>query len=92
MSLPLVRNVFIGTAVLGTALYGANVLPRVAHADAGDKPRKVFGGLPKRLTLFSTEEVNHNTKRLRFALPDQDAISGLSLTSKQKGRTLHATI
>ncbi|KAL1845320.1 hypothetical protein VTK73DRAFT_689 [Phialemonium thermophilum] len=35
----------------------------------------------KSLRLHSSEQVNHDTKRLRFALPDPDATSGLSLTS-----------
>ena len=32
-----------------------------------------------KLTLESVEEVNHNVKRLRFALPQNDAVSGLIL-------------
>ncbi|KAF6836556.1 oxidoreductase NAD-binding domain-containing protein [Colletotrichum plurivorum] len=53
-----------------------------ASADGGAPP-KVFGGGPAfvSLPLESAEQVNHNTKRLRFKLPQRDAVSGLSLTS-----------
>ncbi|KAH6884563.1 hypothetical protein B0T10DRAFT_445286 [Thelonectria olida] len=45
--------------------------------------RKIFKGGPALLSLplESSESVNHNTKRLRFKLPQDDAISGLPLTS-----------
>jgi cytochrome-b5 reductase len=33
------------------------------------------------LRLQSSESINHNTKRLRFELPDPNTKSGLSLTS-----------
>lgn len=41
-----------------------------------------FGGGPAffSLALESSEQVNHNTKRLRFKLPEADAVSGLSMT------------
>lgn len=54
-----------------------------ASADSG-APTKVFGGGPAfvSLPLESSEQVNHNTKRLRFKLPQRDAVSGLSLTCK----------
>ncbi|KAH6654928.1 NADH-cytochrome b5 reductase [Verticillium dahliae] len=53
-----------------------------AHADSGS-PSKVFGSGPAfvSLPLESSEVVNHNTKRLRFRLPDENAVSGLALTS-----------
>ncbi|OHE93848.1 oxidoreductase NAD-binding domain-containing protein [Colletotrichum orchidophilum] len=46
-------------------------------------PPKVFGAGPAfvSLSLESSEDVNHNTKRLRFKLPQREAVSGLSLTS-----------
>ncbi|KAJ7068823.1 hypothetical protein C8F01DRAFT_623852 [Mycena amicta] len=34
-----------------------------------------------RLKLLSSEQISHNTKKLRFALPDPNVRSGLSLTS-----------
>lgn len=42
----------------------------------------LFSGGPvfASLKLESSEVVNHNTKKLRFQLPDQDAASGLPLT------------
>ena len=47
-------------------------------------PQKAFSGgnqgfVP--LRLDSVEEINHNTKKFRFALPDSDAVSGLSIAS-----------
>jgi cytochrome-b5 reductase len=33
------------------------------------------------LRLESIENINHNTKRLRFALPDQNSVSGLHIAS-----------
>jgi cytochrome-b5 reductase len=55
----------------------------VAHADSGTSP-KAFGGGPAFLSLQlqSSEVVNHNTKRLRFALPTEEHVSGLNLTCK----------
>jgi cytochrome-b5 reductase len=41
-----------------------------------------YGGFGiKSLRLASTELLNHDTKRLRFALPDENSSSGLKLTS-----------
>jgi len=33
------------------------------------------------LTLKSVENVNHNTKKFRFALPEDDQVSGLKIAS-----------
>lgn len=43
---------------------------------------KAFGSNPSfiSLTLGSSELLNHDTKRLRFKLPERDAVSGLPLT------------
>ncbi|ORY56338.1 oxidoreductase NAD-binding domain-containing protein [Pseudomassariella vexata] len=74
----------IGGAVfagLGVALYSRYMVTN-AHADSG-APKKIFsGGLANvSLRLESSEEVNHNTKRLRFQLPEADNIAGFGLTS-----------
>ncbi|GAP89442.1 putative oxidoreductase NAD-binding domain-containing protein [Rosellinia necatrix] len=75
--------------VLGTvALAGAGVgiysryMRSVAYADSGAPP-KAFGSGPAFLSLQlqSSEVINHNTKKLRFALPTEEHISGLALTS-----------
>ena len=44
--------------------------------------KPVFGRGPAfiSLPLESSEQVNHDTKRLRFSLPNPDDVSGLSLT------------
>lgn len=48
-------------------------------AQSPKDPKKIFtsGFSFQNLKLESTEVVNHNTKRLRFELPDKDAVSGL---------------
>ncbi|KZL73019.1 NADH-cytochrome B5 (oxidoreductase NAD-binding domain-containing protein) [Colletotrichum tofieldiae] len=66
----------IGLGIMSKLLVGN------ASAESGAPP-KVFGAGPAfvSLPLESSEEVNHNTKRLRFKLPQREAVSGLSLTS-----------
>lgn len=34
------------------------------------------------LKLESVEELNHNTKKFRFALPDKDSVSGLQIACR----------
>ncbi|GKT63386.1 NADH-cytochrome B5 [Colletotrichum tofieldiae] len=65
----------IGLGIMSKLLVGN------ASAESGAPP-KVFGAGPAfvSLPLESSEEVNHNTKRLRFKLPQREAVSGLSLT------------
>lgn len=53
---------------------------RTAHAESTEPP-KVFGGFGfTTLRLQSSTQVNHNTKRLVFEFPDENARSGLTLT------------
>lgn len=64
------------------AYYGTRsfLLP-TGHAESPESP-KVFGSFGfTTLRLQHVKVVNHNTKRLVFEFPDQDAKSGLSLTS-----------
>ncbi|KAF2686644.1 oxidoreductase NAD-binding domain-containing protein [Lentithecium fluviatile CBS 122367] len=76
---PVVSSVVLGGITIGlfTTVYGRNV-----HADS-NAPRKVFGKGPAFVSLLleSSEVVNHNTKRLRFKLPNPDDVSGLTVTS-----------
>ncbi|KAI6784310.1 DNA replication complex GINS protein PSF3 [Emericellopsis cladophorae] len=53
-----------------------------AHAASRPTPPRVFGGGPSfiALPLESAQQVNHDTKRLRFKLPTPDSVSGLPLT------------
>ena len=47
-------------------------------------PQKAFSGGDQGfidLKLESVEELNHNTKKFRFALPNSDDVSGLSIAS-----------
>ncbi|KAF4918751.1 NADH-cytochrome b5 reductase 2 [Colletotrichum viniferum] len=66
----------IGLGIFSKMMIGS------AAAESGAPP-KVFGAGPAfvSLPLESSEQVNHNTKKLRFKLPQRDAVSGLSLTS-----------
>ncbi|KAH6638386.1 oxidoreductase NAD-binding domain-containing protein [Boeremia exigua] len=71
------------TIVGGLAVSGASyACIRTIHAEA-EWPPKVFGRGPAMvsLSLESSTQVNHNTKRLRFKLPHDTDTSGLSLTS-----------
>lgn len=67
--------------LLGVGAYCAQSrLISTAHAESNEPP-KVFSGFGfTTLRLQSTTDVNHNTKRLVFEFPDQNATSGLSLT------------
>lgn len=69
----------IGLGILSQILVGR------ASAESGAPP-KVFGAGPAfvSLPLESSEDVNHNTKRLRFKLPQRDSVSGLSLTCEAR--------
>ncbi len=59
---------------------GAFAWYRSSSSAPSDKP--VFSSFGfQTLRLDSTELINHNTKKLRFALPDSSKPSGLSLTS-----------
>ncbi|KAG6360959.1 hypothetical protein INS49_012027 [Diaporthe citri] len=76
-------TVFKGLAVAGIGGAVITQLMRKADAESGE-PKKIFprpGPSFTRLTLEKAEDVNHNTKRLRFALPEENAVTGLPLTS-----------
>jgi cytochrome-b5 reductase len=76
----------VGTlTLLGLSAWAAkSFLIRDVYAESpSPPPSKVFSGVfGPSLRLESSETVNHNTKRLRFAFPNPDAISGLTLTCK----------
>lgn len=79
-------TVFKGLAVAGIGGAVISQLMRKADADSGE-PKKIFprpGPSFTRLTLEKSEDVNHNTKRLRFALPEENAVTGLPLTCELK--------
>lgn len=73
----------VGTLVAGGI--GLTILSRFMASSSAESsaPPKIFKGGPAfvSLALESSEDVNHNTKRLRFKLPSRDAVSGLPLTS-----------
>lgn len=78
------RTIVAGLAVgsIGTGLL-LSKLGRNVDADA-NAPQAVFGRGPAfvSLPLESSEQVNHDTKRLKFSLPHATDVSGLSLTCK----------
>ncbi|CAI6341174.1 unnamed protein product [Periconia digitata] len=76
---PVIATVAAGGIGAGIAF---TFLNRNVHADAGEPP-KVFGKGPAFVSLpvESVQDINHNTKQLRFRLPQEDAVSGLSVTS-----------
>lgn len=79
LSFRLIRPII---ALAGVAIGGASyAFVRNVHADTG-APAKVFTRGPAfiSLPLESSEQVNHNTKLLRFKLPNETDVSGLSLT------------
>ena len=83
MALPVRPRIIVAGLTAGGIGAGL-ILSKVGRdvdADA-NAPQKVFGRGPAlvSLPLESEEQVNHDTKRLRFALPNSTDISGLSLT------------
>lgn len=70
-------------AVAGACSYhGSRSFLTQVYAESIETP-PIFGSFgPKTLRLQSTEQVNHNTKRLVFQFPDGNSKSGLTLTSK----------
>jgi cytochrome-b5 reductase len=66
-------------AGIGT-YYGSRSFLPTGYAEPATSP-KVFGGFGfTTLRVQEVKQVNHNTKRLVFEFPDQNATSGLALT------------
>lgn len=72
--------VAVGTGIGLAAFATSNYLRNAERLDNGS-PKKTFTGQIgfQSLTLESVEQVNHNVKRSRFALPEKDSVSGLTL-------------
>ena len=75
-------TVLAAIAVAGAGTYAIRTyLSPPLHADSLVAPKNFKGGIGfTSLRLHSIEPVNHNVKRLRFELPEQNAVSGISLT------------
>jgi len=71
-----------GTAYAGVSYYQRRSLIQTVHADAPTLPQKMTWSGFTELKLESAELVNHNVKRLRFALTNEDTVSGLKPVSK----------
>lgn len=59
-------------------------MPATTGAGTGVAPSKCFTGGDQgfvSLVLDHVENVNHNTKKFRFKLNEEDAVSGLPITS-----------
>lgn len=73
-------------AAAGGAYYFFSGSPAVQKAEAavGVAPKKALTGGDQgfvSLKLEAIENVNHNTKKFRFALPEGDMVSGLDVAS-----------
>ena len=71
-------QVAVVAAIAGIGAYA--LYQRQNSAQKSEKPIFSSFGFHS-LRLHSTELINHNTKKLRFELPDSSQPSGLSLTS-----------
>lgn len=71
--------VAIAAAVAGIGAYALYMNRSSSSSQTAKEPFSSFGF--HQLRLKSSESINHNTKRLRFELPDPNVKSGLSLTS-----------
>jgi cytochrome-b5 reductase len=80
------------TKVLGGLAVGSisYACIRTVHAESAS-PAKIFGRGPAliSLPLESSEIVNHNTRLLRFKLPNETDISGLPLTCESRFQDHH---
>ncbi|KAF4975159.1 hypothetical protein FZEAL_8014 [Fusarium zealandicum] len=89
MSLPVCLRSARAAPIMATLVaggVGAGILAKILIGNASaesNAPTKIFKGGPAfvSLPLESSGFVNHNTKRLRFKLPHETAVSGLPLTS-----------
>ena len=76
-----------GAAVAGAGYYfmsGSSAAQKVESKVRGE-PKKLWAGETSgtfvSLKLADVENVNHNTKRFRFELPEEDMVSGLQVAS-----------
>lgn len=78
----------VAGAAVATGTFGYNFLgnKRDVHAEApSDAPKKAFTGGDQgfiSLKLVEVENYNHNTKKFKFALPEEDMVSGLQVACK----------
>ena len=73
-----------GTAYTGMSYYQRRSLFQTVQAEAPattDAKKVTWSGFTD-LKLESAELVNHNVKRLRFALPDTETVTGLEPVSE----------
>ncbi|KAL1988023.1 hypothetical protein VTN96DRAFT_1547 [Rasamsonia emersonii] len=71
----------IGAIGLGVGVY--RYTQQNASAEPKERPKVFVGGDQGwiGLKLGATEDLSHNTKRLRFEFPDKDAVSGVQVAS-----------
>jgi cytochrome-b5 reductase len=78
----------IGGAIVYT-VYSDHIAPKKqaeaavekVKGESKDAPRTFYGGDQGfiNLKLAAVSDINHNVKRFRFELPEQDAVSGLTV-------------
>lgn len=82
-----------------TAQKAESKVKDAASSLTGQEPKKAFTGGDQgwlSLVLDDVEIVNHNTKRFRFKLPEEDQVSGLHVASailtKYKGPNMEKPV
>lgn len=73
-----VSNLVLGVAAAG-GIYAAY---SYLQSSTSTQPRKIFSGVAGSLTLAKTEDINHNTKKLRFTFPNAQDETGLTVVCK----------
>ena len=76
----IIKQASVPSVVLGIAAVGGIYTAySYMQSSTSSQPRKVFGRLAGSLTLQQAEDINHNTKRLRFAFPNVHDETGLTV-------------
>lgn len=82
-------RIYLAVGTITAAGLGLSVYSRTVYADSGE-PKKMFTGpVFTSLPLASSENVNHNTKRLRFQLPE-GTVSGFPTTCRSECYSLYS--
>ena len=73
----------VGAVGLGIGIYRYNYAG-TGFAEQKEREKAFKGGDQGfiSLKLASSEDLSHDTKRLRFALPDKESVAGLPITCK----------
>ena len=80
----------VAAAAAGLYIYGDKIFPKPGPTKPAEGAFKGGDQGFLSLKLENVETVSHNTKKLRFALPDPDMVSGLMVTCKSLHSAPHA--